>query len=147
MTSALPFRSTLLKSKWLLQIEVIVTQTSNRSSTITSTSLYHSQHYHRRTEIAKIIIYSSSSKGTFCICTVIWPSQTHIYIPIYTVFMSFPFTTKQMCTLYPAERLFYIAIVSYVLKFMKQKTIQIQFEYKKPWWNWTCGHRGNSSLL
>ena len=76
MTSALPFRSTLSKSKWLLQIKVIVTQTSNISSTITSTSLYHSQHYLRRTEITKIIISSSSNKGTFCICTVIWSSQT-----------------------------------------------------------------------
>ena len=97
--------------------------TSNRSSTITSTSLSHSQHYHRRTEVAKIIIFSSSNKGIFAF-------DCNLIISELTVFMSFPFTSKQMCTLYPAGRLIYIAIVSYVLKFMKQRTIQIQYEYK-----------------
>ena len=59
--------------------------------------------------------------------------------------MSFPFTTKQMCTDYPTGRLFYIAIVSYVLKFMNTENNTNTIWVWKTWWNWTCVHRGNSS--
>ena len=127
MTSALPFRSTLSKSKWLLQIKVIVTQTSNSRQNTQSNCCSHQievqqSHQHHCIIHNIITVEQKSPKSLYLLrptkasllLTAIWSSQNSR-----SSWLSF--TTKQMCTLYPAGRLIYIAIVSYVFKFMKQK--------------------------